>query len=142
MLDPVGTSIELGSMPVAMVFSPDSSKIVAVLSGFREQGFQVIDRRTHRVVQTVVQPAAFLGAGFSGSRLYVSGGDRDLIYEYAWRDTAVLVDSIALGPTPGPEGGKAYPARLAFSADGKFLYAAENLDDDGLSLSFKASDLR
>src|SRR6185369_9130834 len=78
LLDPVGTSIELGSMPVDMLFSPDSSRIVAVLSGFREQGFQVIDRRTHHVVQTVVQPGAFLGACFShdGRTLYVSGGDR------------------------------------------------------------------
>src|SRR5690242_12690279 len=100
LLDPAGMSIELGSMPVSMVFSPDSGKIVAVLSGFRQEGFQVVDRRTHRVVQTVAQPAAFLGACFLGNRLYVSGGNQDLIYVYAWGDSAVLADSIALG-TPG-----------------------------------------
>jgi hypothetical protein len=42
-LDPAGVSIPLGSFPVAMIFSPDSSRIVAVLSGYREQGLQVID---------------------------------------------------------------------------------------------------
>src|SRR5690348_17231166 len=113
LLDPAGMSIELGSMPVSMVFSPDSSKIVTVLSGFREQGFQVIDRRTRRVVQTVAQPAAFLGVCFSGNRLYVSGGNQDLIYVYAWGDSAVLADSIALGPGPGPNGGTKYPAHIA-----------------------------
>jgi len=55
----------LGSMPLGMTFSPDSSRFIVVLSGYREQGFQVVDRASRRLVQTVVQPAAFLGAAFS-----------------------------------------------------------------------------
>jgi len=131
-LDPVGVAIPLGSMPGTMLFSPDSTRIVVVLSGYREQGVQVVDRASRRVIQTLVQPAAFLGAVFSpdGTRLYVSGGNRDLVYEYAWRaDSATLADSIPLGPPPGPEGGRAYPAGLACSRDGVRLYVAENLAD-------------
>jgi YVTN family beta-propeller protein len=131
-LDPAGVSVPLGSMPLTLRFSPDSTRMVAVLSGYREQGIQVIDRASRRVVQTIVQPAAFVGACFSpdGSRLYVSGGDRDLVYEYAWSaDTAALADSIRLGPSPGPAGGRAYPAGLACSSDGSRLYVAENLAD-------------
>src|SRR5690242_8414088 len=93
-LAPAGTSIPLGAMPITMTFSPDSTRIVAVLSGFSGQGFQVVDRRTQRVVQTVKQPASFLGACFAGNRLYVSGGNRDLVYVYAWGDSATLADSI------------------------------------------------
>src|ERR1044071_433542 len=87
-LDPAGHSVALGSMPVAMVFSPDSSQIVSVLSGYREQGAQVFGVASARVVQTLVQPAAFLGAAFSpdGRTLFVSGGNRDVVYVYAWRD--------------------------------------------------------
>src|SRR5262245_61582884 len=131
-LDPAGVSVPLGSMPLTLRFSPDSSRMVAALSGYREQGIQVIDRASRRVVQTIVQPAAFVGACFSpdGSRLYVSGGDRDVVYEYAWSaDTAALADSIPLGPEPGPAGGRAYPAGLACSSDGSRLYVAENLAD-------------
>ena len=131
-LDPAGVSVPLGSMPLGMTFSPDSSRIIVVLSGYREQGFQVVDPASRRVVQTVVQPAAFLGAAFSadGRKLYVSGGDRDLVYAYDWRaDSASLADSIALGPRPGPGGGWAYPAALACSPDGSRLYVAENLAD-------------
>src|SRR5262245_2002031 len=131
-LDPTGASVPLGSMPLAMLFSPDSTRIVAVLSGYREQGFQVIDRASRSVVQTIVQPAAFVGACFSpdGQRLFVSGGDRDVVYVYAWRaDSAALADSIVLGPKPGPAGGRVYPAGLACSADGSRLYVAENLAD-------------
>lgn len=131
-LDPAGGSIFLGSMPVTMTFSPDSSRIVAVLSGYREQGAQVIDCASRRVVQTLVQPAAFVGACFSadGSRLFVSGGNRDVVYEYSWSaGSATLADSIALGPPPGPGGGRVYPAGLACSPDGARLYVAENLGD-------------
>ena len=132
-LDPAGPSIPLGSMPVTMTFSPDSSAIVAVLSGFREQGIQVVDVASHRVTQTIEQRSAFLGAAFStdGRRLYVSGGNRDLVYEYAWSGgRATLADSIALGPPPPDStGGRRYPAGLACSPDGSRLYVAENLGD-------------
>ena len=130
-LDPEGVSIPLGSMPVAMTFSPDSSRIVAVLSGYREQGVQIVDGASRRVLQTVVQPAAFLGACFSPDRrtLYVSGGNRDLVFAYAWGDSAVLRDSIALGPAPDSTGGRVYPAGLACSPDGSRLYVVGNLAD-------------
>lgn len=131
-LDPVGVGIALGSMPVAMAFSHDSSRIVVVLSGYREQGIQIIDRASRRVVQTVVQRAAFLGACFSpdGRTLYVSGGNRDQVYVYAWGDSAMLRDSIPLRPPPPDStGGRVYPGGLACSPDGSRLYVAGNLAD-------------
>jgi YVTN family beta-propeller protein len=131
-LDPAGSSVVLGSMPVTMLFSPDSNRIVAVLSGYREQGVVVVDPATHRVVQRLVQPSAFIGATFSpdGRFLYVSGGNRDVVYEYAWRaDSAVVADSVVLGPPPGADGGRVYPAGLACSPDGRTLYVTENLAD-------------
>lgn len=130
-LDPAGPSVPLGSMPVAMVFAPDSSRIVAVLSGYREQGIQVIDVASRQVVQTLIQPAAFLGAAFSpdGRFLYVSGGNQDVVYRYTWRaGRAAPLDSIPLGPPPSPDG-RLYPAGLACSPDGSQLYVAENLAD-------------
>src|SRR5262245_20056851 len=83
-LDPAGPSVPLGSMPVAMVFSPDSQRVVTVLSGYREQGAQVIDLASRRVVQTIKQRAAFIGACFApdGRTLFVSGGNRDKVYMY------------------------------------------------------------
>jgi YVTN family beta-propeller protein len=131
-LDPAGSSIALGSMPVTMTFSPDSSRIVTVLSGYRDQGVQVVDLASHRVVQTLVQGSAFVGATFApdGRTLYVSGGDRDVVYRYAWReDSASLVDSIPLGPAPGAQRGHRHPAGLGTSGDGRRLYVAENLAD-------------
>ena len=70
-LDPAGKSIDVGSMPLAMALSPDGKSIVLLLNGWREQGIQVIDRGSGRIVQTLLQPAAFLGLTFSNERTTV-----------------------------------------------------------------------
>src|SRR6476620_5102728 len=83
-LDPAGTSYQLGAMPLAMTLSPDRRRVVVLLNGWREQGIQVIDRRSGEVLQKIPLPAVFLGITFSpdGHSLYVSGGNQDVIYRF------------------------------------------------------------
>src|SRR3954469_19863878 len=85
-LDPAGVSYELGSMPLAMVLSPERKRLVVLLNGWREQGIQVVERFSGRVLQKISLPAVFLGLAFSpdGRTLYVSGGNEDLIYRFDW----------------------------------------------------------
>lgn len=131
-LDPAAASISLGSMPLAMAIAPAGDRVIVLLNGWRDQGFQVVDRATGKVVQTVLQPAAFIGVAFApdGKTLYVSGGNQDVIYRYVWRDgTASLLDSLALGRKTPRQSGRRYPAGIAASADGRMLYVAENLAD-------------
>jgi len=131
-LDPAGVSYDLGSMPLAMVLSPEKNRLVVLLNGWREQGIQVVDRSSGRVLQTISLPAVFLGLAFSpdGRSLYVSGGDQDVIYRFDWRaGAATLADSIALAVREKGKHGTRYPAGIAVSRDGKTLYAAENLAD-------------
>src|SRR5215467_14998113 len=95
-LDPAGRSYAVGNMPLAMVLSPEGDRLVVSLSGWRQQGLQVIDRHSGTVLQTIAQPGAFLGLAFSsdGQTLYASGGNEDLIYVYTWRDKqATLSDT-------------------------------------------------
>ncbi|MBI1810274.1 MAG: beta-propeller fold lactonase family protein [Gemmatimonadetes bacterium] len=131
-LDPAGTAMPVGSMPLALTVSPDGRQLVVLLNGYREQGVQVVDRATGRITQTLLQAAAFLGVAFSpdGSTLYASGGNQDVVYRYAWHDgRATLTDSLVLAPKSGHNGGTRYPGGLAPSPDGRFLYVAENLAD-------------
>ncbi len=131
MLDPAGRTTPVGAMPLAAVLAPGGRRIVLSLSGWRVQGIQVIDRGTGTVVQTLVQPSAFVGLAFApdGQSLYASGGNQDVIYRYRWSgDSATLVDSIILAPK-GRAGGTRYPAGLALAPDGRTLYVAENLGD-------------
>ncbi len=131
-LDPVTNSTTVGSMPLAMALAPYGDRVVVLLNGWREQGFEVVDRATGQVVQMVSQPAAFIGVAFSpdGKTLYVSGGNQDVIYRYAWRDGhASLTDSLILGLKAPQQSGSRYPAGIAPSPDGRMLYVAENLAD-------------
>src|SRR3954465_7740088 len=131
-LDPAGVSYDLGSMPLAMALSPEKNRLVVLLNGWREQGIQVVERSSGRVLQKISLPAVFLGLAFSpdGKSLYVSGGNEDLIYRFAWRDgRAALADSIVLAVKQPHKSGTRYPAGLAISRDGRTLYVAENLAD-------------
>ncbi len=131
-LDPVAASWPVGSMPLAMVVAPGGRQVVVLLNGWREQGLQVLDRRTGRIYQTLAQAAAFLGLAFApdGGSLYTSGGNQDVVYRYEWADgRATLVDSISLAVKRPNRSGISYPAGIGVSGDGKRLYVAENLFD-------------
>ncbi|HET9796139.1 MAG TPA: hypothetical protein VFS34_16950, partial [Thermoanaerobaculia bacterium] len=136
-LDTAGTSLDVGNMPLKMIPAPGGRRLVLLLSGWREQGLQVVDRDSKQVVQTLPQGSAFLGVAFSpdGKSLYASGGNDDAVYCYAWEDGQArkvgsfpLVEKKAENPAekkPDQEATR-YPAGLAVSADGKRLYVAEN----------------
>lgn len=131
-LDPEGEFVDLGSMPLGMVVSPDRKEMVAVLGGWREQGIQIIDLASKKVTQTITQDAAFYGTAFSadGKMLYVSGGNEDLIYAYSWHDGSVILDKkIVLGAQKADKTGSRYPAGLAASRNGNLIYVAENVGD-------------
>jgi len=131
-LDPVGDAVELGSLPINLVVAP-GDKVVVVLSGWREQGIQVVDLKTARVTQTLLQNAAFYGAAFApdGQHLYVSGGNTDMLFVYAWKDgAATLENKFVLAKAKTADGtGTSYPAGVAVAPNGKFIYVAEDVGD-------------
>ena len=132
-LDPAGPRIDVGSLPLAAVLSPDSSHILLLLNGWRQQGVQVVNRKTGAVTQTLDQAAAFIGLAFSpdGRTVYASGGNTDVVYRYDWATNKLaLRDSLIIRSRPDPKAnGRSYPAGLAPSRDGRVLYVAENLAD-------------
>ena len=119
-------------MPLA-VLTPDSSHILLLLKGWRQQGIQVVNRRTHAVTQTVEQPAAFIGLTFAPDErtVYASGGNTDVVYRYDWNAARLtLRDSLVVRGRPTVKSNDtSYPAGLAISRDGQRLFVAENLAD-------------
>ena len=132
-LDPAGEAVDLGSLPISLTLAPEKGKAVVVLSGWREQGVQVVDLKTRKVTQKLLQDSAFYGAAFSpdGHRLCVSGGNTDMLFVYAWKDgVATIENKFELEKAKTPDGtGTSYPAGLAYSPNGKFVYVAENVGD-------------
>ena len=134
LLDPVEAAKPIGNFPLALVPSPDGNQLIALLCGWRQQGLQVIDRSTGDVTQTIEQPAAFLGVAFSpdGHTLCTSGGNDDVVHFYRWENGRATEDgSVGLHAPKkkAKDPGEQYPAGMAFSPDGRFLYVAENLGD-------------
>lgn len=132
-LDPAGVMHPVGPMPLNIALAPDSTHLVLLLNGYSRTGIEVVEWKTGRSTQIVDLPAAFLGLAFSpdGTELYASGGNTDLVYQFHWSaGKATLADSISLATRP-PRGrnGTRYPAQLAPSRDGRFLFVAENLAD-------------
>jgi DNA-binding beta-propeller fold protein YncE len=132
-LDPAGEAVDLGSLPISLVLAPERDKAVVVLSGWREQGVQVVDLKTRKVTQKLLQDGAFYGAAFSpdGHRLCVSGGNTDMVFVYVWKDGAATIENkFELAKAKTEDGtGTSYPAGLAFSPNGKFVYVVENVGD-------------
>ena len=115
-LDPAGRSIAVGNMPLAARVSPDGRYLVLSMSGWREQGLEVVDRARGVVVQRLPQPGAFLGLAWAadGTTLYASGGAADAVYVYRWRSDqgapATLSDSIVLKADSADTVARRYPA--------------------------------
>ncbi|MEP6730136.1 MAG: bifunctional YncE family protein/alkaline phosphatase family protein [bacterium] len=132
-LDPASPLHDVGQMPLAMIVAPEGDRLVLLLNGWRDEGIQVVERASGKVLQTVKLPAAFLGLVFSadGRKLFASGGNTDVIYVFEWANgAATLRDSIVLQARATPKAnGVRYPSGLAVSPDGKRLYVAENLAD-------------
>ena len=144
-LDPVGAVVDLGSMPIGMALAPDRKRLAVVLSGWREQGLQIVDLESLRVTQTITQEAAFYGAAFSpdGRSLYVSGGNDDAVYVYEWKDGSATLDrKIVLGAQKENKTGSRYPAGLAVSRDGTHLYVAENVADSLAVVDLRTGDIQ
>jgi len=143
-LDPAGHAIELGSMPLGMALAPGGGKLAVVLSGWREQGLQIVDLKSRAVTQTLTQEAAFYGVAFSpdGAHLYVSGGNDDSIFCYSWKDGAAALErKIVLGKQKEDKTGSRYPAGLAVSKNGRYLYVAENVGDALAVVDLTTSDI-
>lgn len=140
MLDPVVATHVVGNFPLAISVAPGGERVALLLCGWREQGVQIVDRKSGAVLQTLPQPAAFIGLAFApdGKSLYASGGNDDSIFVYRWNGHEATPDGkidLVEKPKPKPDEkpkayeGVQYPAGIAVSHDGRFLYVTENLGD-------------
>ncbi len=99
-LTPVGSKISLGDLPLNIAVSPDNKYVAVTNNGQSTQSIMLIDVNTQKLCDSMPIPASWLGLAFSsnGKKLYVSGGNENLIRCYNVNNGKLsLQDSLVLG---------------------------------------------
>lgn len=143
-LTPEGQQIPTSDLPLNMVLSSDGRFLLVTTNGNGDQTIEVIDLGANQSVQRISVKKSWLGLAFApdGRRFFVSGGDDNevMIFDFA-AGKATEAGKIILGSGEYhalDEKGRAearrkglgefaFPAGLAATPDGKWLYVAENL---------------
>ena len=129
-LDPAGKQVPLDTLPMSTALSPDGKYLLVLHCGYRPPSIAVLDAATGAVVGTTPVPDGWLGLAFApqSDRVYVGGGARAAVFEFTLADgklTAGRTFQLATGkPTPND-----FIGDVAFSPDGRLLYAAELYHD-------------
>lgn len=136
-ISPAGQHVQIGDMPLKVVFSPDRKQLVTSTLGFSGVHLTTLDATTHQVIQTLDLEKVWNGLAFSpdGKTLYVSGGNSGKLMTFAY-DAGKLTKgqevkapeySFISGVAVHPTKGTIYACNEAFNQ----LYA---LDPAGLKV--------
>jgi len=118
-ISPVGEQIQIGDMPLKIVFSPDRKQLVTSTLGFAGVHLTTLDAATHQVIQSIDLDKVWNGLAFSpdGKTLYVAGGNSGKLLTFDY-DAGKLIKSKEI---KGPEW--AYISGIAVSQDTGNIYA-------------------
>ncbi len=87
-ITPAGQAVSISDMALKLAVSPDKKMLAAVSAGYRNTGLTLIDLAQKRVAQFLPLPEVWNGLAFSldGKRIFVSGGDSNQIYVFAYEE--------------------------------------------------------
>ena len=125
-ISPAGRSIAVGTLPLALAVRRDG-RVLALTSGYADNGLVVIDTARWTVSDSVRLSAAWLGLAVGkGGDAFAAGGTTNRVWRLAERhgrwaraDSVVLADS----------GAALFAAGLALAPDGHRLVVVGNLAD-------------
>jgi YVTN family beta-propeller protein len=89
---PAGRHVQVGSLPLAMVESPDGRLLFIASNGYMKPAITIVDIKSQRVRDVLVLDHAWLGLAWhpDGRRLYVSGAGNNTVHELRWGPGAPL----------------------------------------------------
>ena len=122
-LNPTGKQIKLGDFPIQIALHPHQPWAAVLHAGYGTHEIATVDLRRQQVLARVTLPQTFYGICFdpSGRRLFASGGEYEVIHQFAFAD-GYLSDHRELNY--GKPSEIFVPAGMACSPDGKSLFAA------------------
>src|ERR1035441_1020741 len=125
-LDPVGRQVTLDTLPMSTALTPDGKYLLVLNGGYRPPSVSVIETSSGRVTGSVPVADGWLGLAISpkGDMVYVGGGSKASLFEFAFAN-GVLTPARTFVVVPQEQRGtQDFIGDVAFSPDGRLLYAA------------------
>ncbi|MEO7144157.1 MAG: YncE family protein, partial [Bryobacteraceae bacterium] len=130
-LRPAGKQVALDTFPMSSALSKDGKYLVVMNAGYMPPSLSVLDVASEKEIARVPVPDAWLGLAFSpdGQRLYVGGGSRAAVFEFAFSD-GKLTPSREFPVVPSASRTyRDFIGDVALTPDGRLLYAADLYHD-------------
>lgn len=130
-LQPAGKQIPLDSFPMSAALSRDGNFLLVLNAGVKPPSISVIETGSTSVVANVPVEDAWLGLTFSlqGDRVYVGGGAHAAVYEFRFSAGKLQPGRTFAVVPPDKRTPRDFIGDVAFSPDGRLLYAADVLHD-------------
>src|SRR5258708_10450463 len=134
-LDPVGRQVPLDTLPMSTALSPDGKYLLVLNGGYRPPSVSVIETASGRVTGSVPVADGWLGLAISpkGDTVYVGGGSQASLFEFAFANGVLKPARTFVVVPEAQRGAQDFIGDVAFSPDGRLLYAA-NLYRDSISV--------
>src|SRR5688572_15938504 len=125
-LQPAGRQVPLDTLPMASALSKDGKYLLVLNGGYNPPSIAVLQADTMQETSRVPVADAWLGLTFSpdGKSVYVGGGSRASVFEFAWADgkltparTFVIIPEEKRTPED-------FIGDVTVSPDGRMVYAA------------------
>jgi DNA-binding beta-propeller fold protein YncE len=139
-IQPVGTQVPLGSLPLNAVLSPDR-KFLLTLNAGSQASISVVETAAMKETARVTIADAGLGLAFSpdARRVYVGGGARNAVLEFTFSAAGELKASREI--SAGQTGLMNFIGDVTVSPDGRTVLAADLFHDRVLAINVQSGQI-
>ena len=130
-IQPAGKQLDVDTLPMSSVLSPDGRYLLVLNGGYKPPSISVIDVQQMKETSRVPVADAWLGLTFSpkGDFVYVGGGSRATVYEFAYsKGTLVPARQFPI-VQEAKRTNQDFVGDVAFTPDGHLIYAADLYHD-------------
>jgi YVTN family beta-propeller protein len=142
-LAPAGKQIPLDTFPMSTALSPDGKYLLVLNGGYKPPTIAVLDAATGSQTSSVRVADGWLGLTFSpkGDHVYVGGGSRAAVFEFAFANGTLTPARTFTVVAPDKRTPTDFIGDVALAPDGHLLYAADLYHDSVVVLNTQSGML-